>query len=136
MSLTSSDLNALIYRYLVEAGQNSGSSCFDMPLTSLRPLLLTGFQHASYVFNSESHVKREMPDLHTVPPGALIKFVSKGVLYAEMEANLKEVAHKRFFHDCILLDLLRTILSMRLQLCRTALLLKTTTSSSVLLKSS
>ncbi|KAL3137970.1 Transducin (beta)-like 1 X-linked receptor 1 [Trebouxia sp. C0009 RCD-2024] len=31
-----------------------------------------------------------MPDLHAVPPNALIKLVAKGVLFAEMDANLKE----------------------------------------------
>ena len=45
-----------------------------------------------------------MPDLHTVPPGALIKFVAKGVLYAEMEANLKEVVPQEHYYDCTLLD--------------------------------
>lgn len=57
------------------------------------------------MFNSESHVRREMPDLHSVPPGALIKFVSKGVLYAEMEANLQEVIPKQHCRDCFLLNL-------------------------------
>lgn len=42
-----------------------------------------------------------MPDLHSIPPGALIKFVSKGVLYAEMEANMREVIPKQHCRDCI-----------------------------------
>ena len=77
-----------------------------------------------------------MPDLHVLPPGALIKLVAKGVLYAEMDANMKEVMLKPHHNDC---NLAATSAHHRLlseaELCRTAALLKTITNSSVLLTS-
>ena len=100
-------------------------------------LFPTGFQHTSYVFNSESHVKREMPDLHNVPPGALIKFVQKGILYCEMEANLKEVLPRHMSPGSSLPPHRPSLVSsLEHQLCcRTALLLLMTTCSSLLLMS-
>lgn len=55
------------------------------------------------MFSCESNVRREMPDLHAVPPNALIKLVAKGVLFAEMDANLKEVVLKPHHYGCTLL---------------------------------
>ena len=47
--------------------------------------------HSSYTFANESQVTKAFPDMSSVPPNALIKFVQKGMHFIEMEANLKEV---------------------------------------------
>lgn len=85
----------------------SGSPSVDSNPDVAEYLFPTGFAHTSYVFNCESHVRREMPDFHTIPPSALIKLVAKGALYAEMDANLKEVVLKQHYYD-LHLRILRT----------------------------
>ena len=47
--------------------------------------------HSSYTFAYESQVTKAFPDLASVPPGALVRFVLKGMYFSELEANLKEV---------------------------------------------
>ncbi|DBA92963.1 TPA: Transducin (beta)-like 1 X-linked receptor 1 [Trebouxia sp. C0005] len=71
MTFASTDVNVLVYKYMVEAG----------------------FMHTSYTFANESQVTKAFPDMSSVPPNALIRFVQKGMQYTEMEANLKEDRH-------------------------------------------
>ncbi|KAL0721598.1 hypothetical protein Bca4012_036197 [Brassica carinata] len=65
-SLTSVELNFLIFRYLQESG----------------------FTHAAFTLGYEAGINKCNMDGNMVPPGALVKFVQKGLHYMEMEANL------------------------------------------------
>jgi hypothetical protein len=69
MSLTSDAMNYLVYRYLLESG----------------------FAHSAFAFGHESRVDGGRAGNGTIPPGALISFVQKGLQYCELEANLNEV---------------------------------------------
>eukprot|EP01028_Stygiella_incarcerata_P005562 TRINITY_DN2338_c0_g1_i1.p1 TRINITY_DN2338_c0_g1~~TRINITY_DN2338_c0_g1_i1.p1 ORF type:complete len:475 (+),score=88.49 TRINITY_DN2338_c0_g1_i1:225-1649(+) len=66
MSLTSEEVNFLIYRYLQESG----------------------FHHSAFTFGSESLVHRSTINGQDVPPGSLVSFIQKGIQYLEIEANL------------------------------------------------
>ncbi|CAK8562463.1 unnamed protein product [Lathyrus sativus] len=65
-SITSIELNFLIFRYLNESG----------------------FTHSAYTFGNEAAINKCPIDGNLVPPGALVTFVQKGLQYFEMEANL------------------------------------------------
>lgn len=65
-SITSVELNFLIFRYLNESG----------------------FTHSAYTFGNEASINKCPIDGNLVPPGALVTFVQKGLQYFEMEANL------------------------------------------------
>ncbi|KAL2531811.1 WD-40 repeat family protein [Abeliophyllum distichum] len=65
-SMTSVELNYLIFRYLQESG----------------------FTHTAFAFGYEAGISKSPIDGNLVPPEALVKFVQKGVQYMEMEANL------------------------------------------------
>ena len=67
-SLTSDEVNFLVYRYLLEAG----------------------FSHAAFVFGCESDVSRVDIEGKDVPVGALVSFIQKGFQMMELEANLNE----------------------------------------------
>ena len=67
LSLTSEELNFLIYRYLQECG----------------------FVHSAFSFSHESGVGRIRPrNSESVPPGALVMFLQKGLQYVGMEESL------------------------------------------------
>jgi len=67
LSLTSEELNFLIYRYLQECG----------------------FVHSAFSFAHESGVGRVRPrNSSSIPPGALVMFVQKGLQYVGMEESL------------------------------------------------
>ncbi|VFQ90121.1 unnamed protein product [Cuscuta campestris] len=66
LSLTSEDLNYLIFRYLHESG----------------------FTHTAFALGYEAGIHKSTIDGNLVPPGALVKFVQKGIQYLELEANL------------------------------------------------
>src|SRR5258707_715054 len=68
MSLTSDEINFLIYRYLRESG----------------------FEHSAYAFGHESFVYKSTLDGSGVPPGALISYVQKGLQYVEIETHLTD----------------------------------------------
>eukprot|EP00238_Polyblepharides_amylifera_P000429 CAMPEP_0196572704 /NCGR_PEP_ID=MMETSP1081-20130531/2698_1 /TAXON_ID=36882 /ORGANISM="Pyramimonas amylifera, Strain CCMP720" /LENGTH=488 /DNA_ID=CAMNT_0041890107 /DNA_START=606 /DNA_END=2069 /DNA_ORIENTATION=+ len=68
MSITSDQLNFLVYRYLQESG----------------------FLHSAFTFGYESFVHKSNINGSTVPPGTLISFIQKGLQYLELEANLNE----------------------------------------------
>mmetsp|Transcript_15883 Transcript_15883/g.45459 ORF Transcript_15883/g.45459 Transcript_15883/m.45459 type:complete len:576 (+) Transcript_15883:120-1847(+) len=66
MSITSDEVNYLVFRYLQESG----------------------FQHSAFTFGYESLVHKSEINGNDVPPGALISFIQKGLQYLEVEANL------------------------------------------------
>ncbi|KAK9678502.1 hypothetical protein RND81_11G215800 [Saponaria officinalis] len=65
-SISSVELNFLVFRYLHESG----------------------FTHAAFALGYEAGINKSPIDGNLVPPGALITFVQKGLQYLEMEANL------------------------------------------------
>ncbi|XP_055821413.1 WD40 repeat-containing protein HOS15-like [Solanum dulcamara] len=64
-SLTSDFLNYIIFRYLHESG----------------------FSHSTFTFGYEAGMDKSTMDGNLVPPGALVKFVQKGIQYLELETN-------------------------------------------------
>ena len=75
MSVTSDEVNFLIYRYLQESG----------------------FSHSAFTFAYESLVTKSAVTAGDLPPGALISLLQKGLQYVEIEAHLNEDGSKR---DC------------------------------------
>ncbi|XP_061341149.1 WD40 repeat-containing protein HOS15-like isoform X2 [Gastrolobium bilobum] len=65
-TITSAELNYLVFRYLQESG----------------------FTHSAFAFGYEAGINKCPIDGNLVPPGALVTFVQKGLQYLEMEANL------------------------------------------------
>lgn len=53
---------------------------------------LAGFTHSAFALGYEAGINKCPIDSNMVPPGALIKFVQKGLQYLEMEANLSNVS--------------------------------------------
>eukprot|EP00698_Gefionella_okellyi_P001357 TRINITY_DN112_c0_g1_i1.p1 TRINITY_DN112_c0_g1~~TRINITY_DN112_c0_g1_i1.p1 ORF type:complete len:465 (+),score=53.86 TRINITY_DN112_c0_g1_i1:57-1451(+) len=68
MSITSDEINLLIYRYMMESG----------------------FQHSAFAFAHESYLTRSNINSETVPSGALITFLQRGLQYVEVESHLNE----------------------------------------------
>lgn len=74
LSLTSEELNYLIYRYLQECG----------------------FVHSAFTFAHESGVGRVRPrNSASIPPGALVMFLQKGLQYVGMEESLIRDVRRR-----------------------------------------
>ncbi len=70
MSITSDEVNFLVYRYLLESG----------------------FQHSAFTFGLESHIHQTSINGTVIPPGALISILQKGLQYVEAEASITEVS--------------------------------------------
>ena len=72
MSLTSDEVNFMVYKYLLESG----------------------FSHSAFTFANESFVNRTRiapgNEDQDIPAGALVAFVQKGLQYLELEANLND----------------------------------------------
>ena len=68
MALTSDEVNFLVYRYMLESG----------------------FQHSAFTFGSESMIAKSSINGESVPPGALITFIQKGLQYLEIEAQVNQ----------------------------------------------
>lgn len=66
ISITSTELNYLVFRYLHESG----------------------FTHSAFAFGYEAGIDKCKSDDNMVPPGALVTFIQKGIQYLELEANL------------------------------------------------
>ncbi|GER25536.1 WD-40 repeat family protein [Striga asiatica] len=66
ISITSAELNYLIFRYLNESG----------------------FTHSAFALGYEAGINKSTIDGNLVPPGALVTFIQKGIQYLELEANL------------------------------------------------
>ena len=98
MSLTSDEVNFLVYRYLLEAGESGRTlhgrcrrrwqQCLGCrwvdgwPVGALRPPASSftapaGFTHAAFVFGAESSVGKSGINGKEVPVGALVSFVQK-----------------------------------------------------------
>jgi len=71
MSITSDEVNYLIYRYLKESG----------------------FEHSAFTFGYESNVVKADINPADVPPGTLINFIQKGLQYLEVETHVKDVEY-------------------------------------------
>ncbi len=69
MSITSDEVNFLVYRYLLESG----------------------FQHSAFTFGLESHIHQTSINGTIIPPGALISIIQKGLQYVEAEVSITEV---------------------------------------------
>ncbi|ETV76106.1 hypothetical protein, variant 1 [Aphanomyces astaci] len=73
MAITSDEVNFLVYRYLQESG----------------------FSHAAFTFAYESQLAKSSVISTEVPPGALISFIQKGLLYVGIEAHVNEDGTER-----------------------------------------
>lgn len=71
MSVTSDEVNFLVYRYLLESG----------------------FQHSAFMFGLESHVHHTSINGTVIPPGALVSILQKGLQYVEAEVSITEVTN-------------------------------------------
>ena len=69
MSISSDEVNYLIYRYMQE----------------------NGFSHSAFTFAYESLVGKSTVAHAEVPPGALITFLQKGLEYVGIEEHINEV---------------------------------------------
>lgn len=65
-TVTSDDINYLVYRYLQESG----------------------FTHSAFSFGYESYVNKLNVNGAAIPPGALVSFLQKGLQYCEIESQL------------------------------------------------
>uniref|UniRef100_A0A671Q295 F-box-like/WD repeat-containing protein TBL1XR1-B n=1 Tax=Sinocyclocheilus anshuiensis TaxID=1608454 RepID=A0A671Q295_9TELE len=68
MSITSDEVNFLVYRYLQESG----------------------FSHSAFTFGIESHISQSNINGTLVPPAALISLLQKGLQYVEAEISINE----------------------------------------------
>mmetsp|Transcript_2297 Transcript_2297/g.3139 ORF Transcript_2297/g.3139 Transcript_2297/m.3139 type:complete len:546 (+) Transcript_2297:94-1731(+) len=68
MSITSDEVNFLVYRYLQE----------------------NGFSHSAFTFAYESLIFKSSVAQTTIPPGALITFLQKGLEYIAIEEHINE----------------------------------------------
>ncbi|MCD7470778.1 hypothetical protein HAX54_010888 [Datura stramonium] len=66
ISITSAELNYVVFRYLHESG----------------------FSHSAFTLGYEAGINKSTIDGNLVPPGALVTFVQKGIQYLELETNL------------------------------------------------
>ncbi|KAK9946439.1 hypothetical protein M0R45_011905 [Rubus argutus] len=66
ISINSTELNYLVFRYLHESG----------------------FTHSAYAFGFEAGINKSTIDGNLVPPGALVTFLQKGLQFLELEADL------------------------------------------------
>ena len=67
-TITSDEVNYLVFRYLQECG----------------------YVHSAYAFGHESRVLQSGLDGSVIPPGALLSFLQRGVSYAEIEARVAQ----------------------------------------------
>tara|TARA_A100001035_G_C27640645_1_gene434428 strand:- start:217 stop:495 length:279 start_codon:yes stop_codon:yes gene_type:complete len=68
MSITSDEINYLIFRYLQE----------------------NGFSHSAFTFAYESLVTKSTAAQVSIPPGALITFLQKGLEYVGIEEHIND----------------------------------------------
>lgn len=77
MSITSDEVNFLVYRYLQESG----------------------FGHSAFTFAYESQITKTNVVTANVPPGALISFIQKGLQYVGIEAHVNDDGTERECDD-------------------------------------
>lgn len=114
MSISSDEVNFLVYRYLQESGKGyqakflpdlsqltyfkrnhfqrnvSALLNFDSILLSESPPS-PGFSHSAFTFGIESHISQSNINGALVPPAALISIIQKGLQYVEAEVSINEV---------------------------------------------
>ena len=87
MSISSDEVNYLVYRYLQENGTR---------LTRFSRIFVNfsaaGFSHSAFSFAYESMVSRSSISQTDIPPGALITFLQKGLEYIAVEEHINEVS--------------------------------------------
>lgn len=82
ISISSDEVNLLVYRYLVEAGM-----CLDSPGNHSPSSL--GFKHSSFVFHGESLLQRSPNLLQAdLPPGSLVTLLQKALLFLYVETHV------------------------------------------------
>lgn len=74
MSLSSDEVNFLVYRYLLESG----------------------FVHSAYAFAHESGITKSNIDGNEVSHAALISYIQKGLQFDEIEMHVSEVILNSF----------------------------------------
>ena len=87
-SISSEEVNYLIYRYLQEAGISKSPFFHSL-----------GFEHSSFVFGQESYIAKPpiSEQRHSlVPPGMLISLLQKGLQYLSIEHHLNEDGTEKF----------------------------------------
>lgn len=89
MSITSEEINFLIYRYLLESGINHAQN------SEFTTWKIVGFQHSSFAFSHESQIHKQDLKNVRVDAGALVTLCQKGLLYAEAEMHLQEDGTER-----------------------------------------
>jgi transducin (beta)-like 1 len=72
-TITSEEVNYLVFRYLLESG----------------------YTHTAFTFGHEALVLESDIDVDGVPPGALLGFLQRGVSYAEIEAHVARTHAER-----------------------------------------
>jgi len=68
MSITSDEVNFLVYRYLHESG----------------------FRHSAFTFGAESLVAKSNVNGSKIPPGQLVNYIQKGIMYTELERSVSD----------------------------------------------
>lgn len=71
MSVTSDDVDYLVWRYLVESG----------------------YTHSAFTFSNEGSIGKQRYNTDSVSTGALVHLLQRGMQYMELEANLAEDVH-------------------------------------------
>lgn len=91
MSISSDEINFLIFRYLSENGECCFKlQCISLLLTTIL-VISTGFSHSAFTFAHESLVVKSSTAQTEIPPGALITFLQKGLEYIAIEEHINEV---------------------------------------------
>lgn len=103
MSVTSEEINYLIFRYLQESGITSMSTVRmeNQPeemthvltyASELGPILSTvGFVHTGFAFQNETHIHKSELKNANVQQGALVNILQKGLQYTDLELHVNEV---------------------------------------------
>ena len=100
MSVTSDDVDYLVWRYLVESGVAPAvCTCMladlllHLPMHRLHKLLChAGYTHSAFTFSNEGSIGKQRYNTDSVSTGALVHLLQRGMQYMELEANLAEVS--------------------------------------------
>ncbi|XP_009977965.1 PREDICTED: F-box-like/WD repeat-containing protein TBL1X, partial [Tauraco erythrolophus] len=106
MSITSDEVNFLVYRYLQESENRvyrsspsvvsrfNGNALHVTLYSAINEQrirnLLPGFSHSAFTFGIESHISQSNINGTLVPPAALISILQKGLQYVEAEISINE----------------------------------------------
>lgn len=86
MSITSSEVNYLVYRYLTESGKSSLNKIVLIIFN-----FFIGYNHTAFTFFHESEVDKTIPTIHhsDVPLGMLVSILQKGLQYNMIETHIQ-----------------------------------------------